>query len=162
MFCENCNSEFKVNRQWQRFCSRSCNAIFRRKKAENARILAFSGKIDKINDELDELREENNRLKEIIRRQHHIFDEKLEEIEKLEKIIVDKDNEIYRLKLENKFYQIEKKKASDAAIATSFEKINIYFDKYIKREFRNYEPQQVETIRTFMVRFTHDIHQMEM
>ena len=128
MKCANtkCGKEFLATRRWQKFCSRHCQNTSLIKKRINAQTAH-------LDEEIEKLKKQNESFKETIKRQSDR--------------IMDLINELEIAKEE-----ISKLRDAPPMHSHKFESL---LDKYIRTEFRYYEPKEVEVIRTFASHFTH-------
>jgi chromosome segregation ATPase len=148
MNCEECKVEFIANRKWQRFCSATCRnkseqSKFINKKVNNA-LIRVSSQIEQLINENEKLKQQNDSFKETIKRQSDRIMDLINELEIAKEEIS---------KLRDNPPPLRSNKAYSTAFASTF-------DRYIKDEFRYYEPHEVEIIRTFASKFTHYINQL--
>jgi chromosome segregation ATPase len=112
---------------------------------------------DSLREELEHVKEENERWKDSIRKYNNIKDSLEEQIDSLSEQIKKKDTEIARLRFDATTVGKEAKEIRKLTTALVTNNIHKQYDDHIKKTFQEYTPPNVEAIRTFGVRFFHDV-----
>jgi chromosome segregation ATPase len=106
MQCAECGATFVQYKSDQRFCcathaSKHRQRLFRRKQRAVEQVaLQASSELDQLRRENERLREENEKWKNSIKQQHNTIDELGIKIDNRDGIIIERNKEIERLRLE--------------------------------------------------------------